>query len=271
MLHEQIRFVVRMTASRRRMAAGPEGADPLRVEELMKVAPIIATRDVRLAARAGKRGGRSERTHPVRDRRSATLSISAMNVEVLPPKPFKGHLPSLDLAVVRVVELDPPTGDEPVEWILISSEPITTPEQILKIVDAYRTRWVIEELFKALKTGCSMERRQLESRHSLESALGLFLPFAVRLLALRTYARTAPNAPATTVLSEHELVALRTVGRIPLPQSPTVRDALLAIAALGGHLKRNGDPGWLVLARGLEKLMVAAQVVASLAASSAKM
>jgi len=44
-----------------------------------------------------------------------------------------------------------------------------------------------------------------------------------------------------------------------LPAHATVDDALLAVAALGGHLKNNGPPGWLVLRRGFEKLHTAEQ------------
>ena len=64
------------------------------------------------------------------------------------------------------------------------------------MVDAYRARWVIEELFKALKTGCQIEKRQMESYGALRIALALFLPIAVRLLALRDAARSEPDAPA---------------------------------------------------------------------------
>jgi hypothetical protein len=42
----------------------------------------------------------------------------------------------------------------------MTTEPIDTPEQILAVVDGYRHRWKIEELFKALKTGCAYEKRQ---------------------------------------------------------------------------------------------------------------
>ena len=40
-----------------------------------------------------------------------------------------------------------------------------------------------------------------------------------------------------------------------LPAQPTVHDAPWAIAALGGHMKTNGEPGWLVLHRGMNKLL----------------
>ena len=64
------------------------------------------------------------------------------------------------------------------------------------------------------------------------------------------------SAPATAALTSQQLEVLRAVARTPLPKRATARDAMLAIAALGGHLKSNGDPGWLVLGRGMHDLLL---------------
>jgi IS4 transposase len=97
----------------------------------------------------------------------------------------------------------------PVAWYLVTSESVDTVEQVEAVVDAYRARWVIEELFKALKTGCNFERRQLESSQSLRIALATFLPIAVQLLALRRAARAEPDGT-----SKH--MGLRSAGRYAL-------------------------------------------------------
>jgi hypothetical protein len=157
--------------------------------------------------------------------------------------------------VVHVTEPAPPPGQEPVDWKLYTTEPIDSVEQVLKIVDHYRSRWVIEEYFKALKTGCSYEKRQLGNRHSLLNALAVMTPIAWTLLALRQQCRSPePRAPLTA-LTAQQLHVLRRFSRPPLPEDPTGREVLLAVAALGGHIKNNGEPGWLVLGRGLERLL----------------
>ena len=115
---------------------------------------------------------------------------------------------------------------------------------------------MIEEYFKALKTGCQYERRQLESAHSLLNALAVLAPVAWRLLLLRHLGRHAPKRPATDALTPGQLDVLHAVARRPMPKRPTVKDAMLAIASLGGHLLRNGDPGWLVLGRGMHDLLL---------------
>lgn len=198
----------------------------------------------------------NRKRHPPREEREARLEIRAAQVAFPRPSNLPKELPEeLTLRVVHVIEPDPPEGETPVEWFLVTTEAIESKADIERIVDAYRSRWVIEEFFKALKTGCAFEKRQLESSHTIFNALGIFVPIAWRLLLLRSLSRRRPEAPATTVLSPSQLEVLAATANKPLPKNPTARDALLAVAALGGHIKNNGDPGWLVLGRGLETLL----------------
>jgi hypothetical protein len=115
---------------------------------------------------------------------------------------------------------------------------------------------VIEEYFKVIKSGCAYEKRQLESFETLINALAIFIPIAWRLLLLRTLARnTDGEAPATDALTHTQVEVLVATSKRRLPPNPTVRQALQAIATLGGHIKNNGQPGWSVLARGYKKLL----------------
>jgi hypothetical protein len=146
--------------------------------------------------------------------------------------------------------------DEPVQWLLATSEPIATTADIERVVDIYRSRWVIEEYFKALKTGCAYEKRQLESDHTLFNGLALLVPIAWQLLLLRTLARDHADIPATQALTETQVAVLVATSAKKLSPLLTVREAMLAIAGLGGHIKNNGDPGWMVLGRGFEHLLM---------------
>jgi hypothetical protein len=38
--------------------------------------------------------------------------------------------------------------------------------------------------------------------------------------------------------------------------TPSNQEVYTALAALGGHLRSNGPPGWIVLGRAFEKLLV---------------
>jgi len=125
-----------------------------------------------------------------------------------------------------------------------------------EIIDIYRARWVIEELFKAIKTGCAYQQRRLESPHGLLNLLALTIPVACRLLLLRHLARHAPDVPASRALTGSQLAVLAATPRARLPKRPTIQDAFCAIARLGGHLRRNRKPGWQILTRGYYELLV---------------
>ncbi len=122
--------------------------------------------------------------------------------------------------------------------------------------------WVIEEFFKAVKTGCSYEERQFDSAHALLNMLAVTLPLAVALLCLRHATRAAPDAPAKRFVPHSELDVLRALldtrgGRTRLGVAPSVREVWMGIAALGGHVRHNGEPGWLVVYRGYADLRAA--------------
>jgi hypothetical protein len=155
-----------------------------------------------------------------------------------------------------------------VEWVLLTSVPIATPRDVDFIVDAYRARWVIEEFFKAPKSGCAIEKPQLESVRSVTNALAVSLPIAWLLLRLRHLSRDTPDAPATKLLAPLMMTCLRVMlmerTRQSLPERPTCKQLTWAIAALGGHIKNNGEPGLIVLGRGLARLLAAAEVTAAM-------
>lgn len=232
------------------------GDDEKHLKEAAKAAKRSFEREVPLSRRPRIPGAPGKR-HPARTGRIARLSFSATSVEI--PRTAKAKRPnasSIRVNVVYVVERRPPPGEPAVEWFLLTDLPIASTDQIAFVVDCYRGRWMIEEYFKALKTGCQYEKRQLESAHSLLNAMAVLAPVAWRLLLLRHLARHSPEQPASRALTDAQLDVLHAVAKRPLPRRPTVREAMLAVAGLGGHLPRNGDPGWLVLGRGMHDLLL---------------
>jgi hypothetical protein len=248
-------YVIRAQFDRVVQGSSQNGASG-RLQEALSHATWWATREVFLSPRTRSELPVERKTHPPRQGRLSTLALSAMAVRLRRTESVDPRLPEwFDVNVVKVTELNPPPGEPAVEWTLLTDLPIWTAEQVEAIVDHYRARWLIEEFFKALKTGCAYEQRQLESYHALDNALATLLPIAYRLLALRTLARAEPDLPATLVLTPTQIDVLRAVGRTKLPGRPTLRDALLAVAALGGHIRNNGEPGWQVLWRGMRQLL----------------
>jgi IS4 transposase len=229
-----------------------------KVKEFVATSTIQATRSVKLSPRKKQLfQQKSRRRAQSREGREAKLAIRAKQVDVKRPGNVIEDVPkTLALNVVHVCEIDADADVlEPVDWLLYTTEPIETQEDILRIVDFYRARWVVEEFFKALKTGCGFEKRQLESMHTLENALALFIPMAWGLLRLRVLAREHPELSATAVLTPTQITILRRK-KLLTTARPSAQQAMLAVAALGGHILANGRPGWIVLGRGYEDLLM---------------
>jgi Transposase DNA-binding/Transposase DDE domain len=224
---------------------------------------VHLTREVRLSRRRpSKQNAKHNRRNPPREGREATLMVSSTRVSLRRPKTCTVEYPAfLTVNVVNVRETTAPEGEVPVEWVLLTSEPVLSDADVAAVVDGYRRRWVIEEYFKALKTGCAYETRELESVRTLTNLLGIVAPIAWRLMALRTLHRLDSRQPASEILDPDLLEALaarlKDIGeRKFLPAAPTVADLMNGIARLGGHITSNGPPGWQVLWRGYQDLLI---------------
>jgi len=247
------RFVIRLKFDR---SIRDDDGDKIRLSQRLPELKGRFVREVQVSARnAPHHEKRGRKRNAGRTSRLATLKFSSTAVSLVAPKSVGPGRSDLDVNVVSVVEVDAPAGIEPVTWLLVTTEPVGSSAEVERIVDAYRARWPIEEFFKALKTGCAFEKRQLEGLPALLNALAVFVPIAFQLLALRSAARSDPERPAATLLRKTQLLVLQRHKSTRLPLNATARAAFLAIAQLGGHIKNNGEPGWIVLARGYQKLM----------------
>jgi hypothetical protein len=196
-----------------------------------------------------------------RQERTATLRVSHVAVEVLPPHVRKGNYEKIPIPAwaVRVWEEAPPEGATPVEWILVCLCPVETADDAWQACGWYSCRWMIEEYHKAKKTGCQIEDLQFHTQQALEPMIALLSVVAVMLLNLREAARRpdASTRPATAVVEPIYEEVMRAERYPKKDHAPlTVYEFYLAVARLGGHMnrKRDGFPGWLTLWRGWQKL-----------------
>jgi hypothetical protein len=201
----------------------------------------------------------AQKGKPARAERETSVTVRYGGITLNPPAGCKG---SIRMWAVEVIEVNPPAGVEPIEWLLLSSDPISTAKEAWERVHWYRSRWRIEELFQVLKTGCRVEERQFESRETYEASLAIALLTAVRILALVKQARLSPEAQATVALSDEEQHILvehaKRKRAIPpgAPDALRLANAVELIAKLGGYKARScdGPPGWLTLWRGIRRL-----------------
>jgi hypothetical protein len=164
----------------------------------------------------------------------------------------------LPLYVVLLTEVHPPKGEDPVEWLLLTNEPVKCFRDAWRVGSWYECRWVVEEYHKGMKTGCGVEELQFTTVDRLQPAIALLSAVALTLLDLRDASRRddAKTRPAATVISR-DYVGVLTAWRYGQVQMDiSVHDFYYALARLGGHQNRTHDkrPGWLVLWRGWAKL-----------------
>lgn len=252
------RFVFRNSQDR---SIESQYSDVTRLSELKKLTSKILELEVPISKRVQKGGPAHKRRHPSRSARIATLQYAAENIVILRPLVQDKKLPkSVRVNVIHVWEVAAPEGEKPIEWMLMTTEEIASASQIEKVIDWYRTRWMIEEFFKGLKSICKMEERQLRTFHSLQNVLAILLPCVWHILLLRHRERNAPDSPAADVLNPTQVAVLENMPVKKLKSGATIKEALLIIAAWGGHLPQNGPPGWQTLFAGYQRMQEAALV-----------
>lgn len=226
--------------------------------EAAQRAPLIAHRTIQIEQRGAQlaRNGQSKRD--ARKRRETTTRIQAAQVQLRPPRSRKTDVAKpLDLHVVRVSEIDPVEGQAPLEWLLLTSLPISTEEEVKEIVEHYECRWLIEDFHKCWKTGCRLETRPLQSLEAVERMMAIMAPIGLRILQMKFLATSEDAEDTPAPLDDDEWRCLwSATSKEPIPESkPSARWAFFALAKLGGFYdtKRTGRPGWSTLWSGWAK------------------
>ncbi len=192
--------------------------------------------------------------------RSAKMAVSFAAVYIKPPKNkngLHGNDP-LKVWVVRVWEVDPPEGQERLEWFLITNEVVASFEAAYRVVGWYERRWIVEEYHKGLKTGCRIESMQFTKEERLKPAIALVSIVTLKLLNLRDASRSpdATTRKATQIISQ-DYVAVLSIwrhGKVKLDW--TIHEFFYALARVGGHQNRKNDhpPGWQTIWIGWKEL-----------------
>jgi hypothetical protein len=221
------------------------------LDELLNRAPLQGTYQLEVRAN-GKQSARIARM----EIRRAPLAM---------PRPRTGisryvrerDIQEILMWVVEAREVNPPKGQKPLRWVLLTSEEVGGFDDAWRVIEWYEKRPIIEEYHKCLKTGCRVEERLYRTGDRLAPVIGMLSVLSVRLLQLKTVARRDPEQPAERVVPRAWLAAVRLLLK---PRRPlkTVREFFRGLAQLGGFLGRKGDgePGWQTIWRGLEKLLL---------------
>jgi hypothetical protein len=192
--------------------------------------------------------------------RTAIVSLRFAPVSLKPPK-LKRNLKPVKLWAIYLYEPSPPKGEEPLSWMLLTTLKTDSLDDAIQRVEYYSMRFTIETFHKILKSGCNIEKRQLETAERLRRCLAIDSIVAWRIMFLTMVGRTVPNLPCTVILKDHEWKSLycfvHETKQLP-PKPPSLEEAVRLIARLGGFLNRKSDgyPGVKVLWRGMQVLSI---------------
>lgn len=220
-----------------------------KLREAIKSEAVMGTTQIEI----GRRGNKKART--------AILSVRYKTLEVKPPQNRRKSegLQPIPLQVLFVEEIEAPAGENPINWLLLTTLAVDCFEDALKCLRWYTYRWLIERYHYVLKSGCGLEKLQLRKAERLKRAFATYCMVAWRLLWLTYEARQSPNSPCDTILESYEWQALyattHQTTKVP-KKPPSLSEAVRWIARLGGFLARSadGEPGVKVIWRGLKRL-----------------
>ncbi len=179
-----------------------------------------------------------------RKKRTATLAIRFCPVKLRSRQRLKST-ESFDVYAVYAEEINPPSGEELISWMLLTTENVATNSEALTILRWYSYRWLIEEYHKILKSGCQVESYRLAG-DSMEVLLGFLTPIAADLLRMTYLNRTQPDCTAETILTPLQIKVLTALSSNTKPQTKskriepvpgTIAWAIHGIARLGGYAR----------------------------------
>jgi hypothetical protein len=228
------------------------------VRDAVERTPLLFTKEINVRGRLSNyKVYRGARKQP-RESRKAQVEVRATTVVLRGPYRPGGSLSDVSVNVVQVREVAPPADDVPVEWLLITTLPIRTLDEVRAVVGYYTVRFLVEVLFRVLKSGCRVEERRFEHIDRMLPCAAIYLIVAWRTFMVCRLGRSCPDLNCEAVFDSAEWKSVwMAVKRQPPPRRPPPLGELVSlIAQLGGYVNRpkhKSPPGpqtvWLGLQR----------------------
>jgi hypothetical protein len=206
-----------------------------------------------------------------RPKRTAKLALRFGAVTLQRPQHTSRHLPeTVDLNLVEVIEREAPADVEPLHWYLLTTHKVSDVASAWRVVNWYKKRWVIEQLFRILKTqGLQLEDSRIETADRLLKLTAIAAKAAVIILQLVQARDGKSDEPASTAFNADQTQLLAALGkkyegRTKLQSNPhppgSLAWAAWIIARLGGwDGYPRTKPGPITMKHGLQYFLGLAQ------------
>lgn len=201
---------------------------------------------------------------PSRKARTAELSVKFGTVEIKRPANRKASakLPKTETVTLVIGrEVNPPNGEEPALWFLLTTHQVNDIADARRIIGFYRLRWTIEQLFRTMKTkGFDVEALRQEADGPLENLVTAILIAAVKVMQLVHEREGKARRPLSDIFDPDDQPALERIcrsleGKTAKQKNPYAPSSLAyaawVFARLGGWTGYYGKPGPIVMLRGL--------------------
>jgi hypothetical protein len=225
--------------------------------QLLACQAALGKMTVHVSKREASTGDGRKRRQP-RESRTADVTVRSARTLLSPPDRAGQKLPPVYVNAILVREEQPPEGEEPIEWLLLTSLPIATFEEACTVVSYYCCRWEIEVFFRVLKSGCKIEELQFHREDRLQVCLAMYLIVAWRVLYVLKLGRECPDMRCDAIFSEAEWQSVYVIAnRKPAPKTPPSLSVIIPmIAGMGGYLgrKHDGSPGPKTMWIGLQRM-----------------
>jgi hypothetical protein len=215
---------------------------PGKLRAAVEQSPVLGTIEFQITKQEGTKKVHGSRVKTFRRARRVVQELHALDVWLKPPWRKGQRLAPVKIGVVMAREIDPPAGQERIEWVLLTSLPVANFEAAQEVLELYLARWEIEVFHRVLKTGCRVERIQLKAADRIKPAIALYMIVAWRVLYVMKLGRECPDLPCDVVFEEAEWRAVyHVVKRRKAVEKPTLGEMVKLVGSLGGYLGRKGD------------------------------
>jgi len=212
--------------------------------EKVRQSPIQGLASIAVGRQSARLKSSKQQVVDKRLARTAEVALRYVEVQLVSSRAEHKHTAAVRLWVVHAREEQPPAGAKALEWFLLTTLPVDSPEQARQMLSWYCLRWRIEDWHRVLKTGCRIEQLGHHTAERLERAIAIHLVIGWRIMLMTLLGREPSELPPELLFSDLEIKVLtafaKTTKRLPAPT--TLNAAVRIVAGLGGYLARNRDP-----------------------------
>lgn len=256
-----VEWLVRACQDRALLKGAPENEyhEGRQIRAAVEAQPVLFTKAIAVRGREAKVSCEKRGRRQPRKNRTAEVEVRCATVTLRPPHRVGEKLPAVTVNIVQAREANPPADDEPVEWLLVTTLPIDTVEQVREILQYYTVRFLIEVLFRVLKSGCRVEERRFEHIDRMLPCVALYLIVAWRTLMVCRLGRSNPDLNCEAIFdpAEWKSVWMVVQKKRPPRKAPKLAIILPMIAQLGGYVNypnREDPPGPQTIWLGLQRM-----------------